>query len=155
MKGFPSADLIPHAPAQHFFGAELRYYRLRAGLSQRQLAPLVLVEATTIGKVEMAQRYPTLDFAERCDSVLGCDGALVRLHDLVCSERVMTSAGPGAVTAEMLVRLLESVASIVASTGSGPSRGAQTSAVLASIDAALVSAKPPDALRPKRHNQQR
>ena len=158
MNGFGSIDLTPHASAQHFFGAELRHCRLRAGLSQRQLAPLVLTAPTMIGKIEMAQRYPTLDFAERCDGALGCDGALVRLHDLVSSERavaVAESARPSTDPADLLMRLLESMAGIVAIAGSKASSGARTSAVLDNIDAALDSAKATGAIRGLRRSELR
>ena len=66
----PMSDLTPTASPRHFFGAELRFYRLRAGMSQHALAPRVLRSPTMLGKVEKAIRYPTLDLAERCDLVL-------------------------------------------------------------------------------------
>jgi transcriptional regulator with XRE-family HTH domain len=67
------------------FGAELRRYRTRAGLSQDQLGARVYCSGDLIGKVENGQRAPTEDFTAACDAVpeLGTDGALGRLRELL------------------------------------------------------------------------
>ncbi len=67
------------------FGAELRHYRTRAGLSQEQLGARVYCSGDLIGKVENGQRAPTEEFTAACDGVpeLGTDGALGRLRDLL------------------------------------------------------------------------
>ena len=83
----PLAPLTPYASARHFFGAELRHLRMRAGLSHYALAVRVHVQCSLIGKVELAQRHPSRDLAERCDRVLGAAGELLRLHGLVQAER--------------------------------------------------------------------
>jgi len=51
------------------FGAELRYYRERAGLSQTELAALVNVSHDVISKIETGDRPPAKDFPERLDAV--------------------------------------------------------------------------------------
>jgi transcriptional regulator with XRE-family HTH domain len=67
------------------FGAELRHYRTRAGMSQDQLGARVYCSGDLIGKIENGQRAPTKELAEACDAVaeLGTDGALTRLRGLL------------------------------------------------------------------------
>src|SRR5947209_7262658 len=63
------------------FGAELRYYRTRAGLSQKDMAALVHVSNDVISKIETGERPPAEDFPPRLDAVPELDtrGALTRL----------------------------------------------------------------------------
>jgi transcriptional regulator with XRE-family HTH domain len=65
------------------FGAELRFYRARAGLSQKDLAALVHVSNDVISKIETGERPPAEDFPPRLDAVPELDtrGALTRLWD--------------------------------------------------------------------------
>ena len=65
------------------FGAELRYYRMRAGLSQKDLAAKVNVSHDVISKIETGERPPAEDFPPRLDAVPELDtrGALTRLWD--------------------------------------------------------------------------
>ena len=67
------------------FGAELRHYRTRAGMSQDQLGARVYCSGDLIGKIENGQRAPTKELAAACDAVaeLGTDGALTRLRGLL------------------------------------------------------------------------
>jgi transcriptional regulator with XRE-family HTH domain len=66
---------------QGVFGAELRYYRERAGLSQTELAALVNVSHDVISKIETGDRPPAKDFPERLDAVPELDtrGGLARI----------------------------------------------------------------------------
>ena len=66
---------------QGVFGAELRHYRDRAGLSQTDLAALVNVSHDVISKIETGERAPAKDFPERLDAVAELDtrGGLARL----------------------------------------------------------------------------
>jgi len=68
---------------QGVFGAELRFYRERAGLSQIELAALVNVSHDVISKIERGTRPPAEGFPERLDAVPGLDtgGALARLWE--------------------------------------------------------------------------
>ena len=68
---------------QGVFGAELRYYRTRAGLSQKDLASKANVSHDVISKIETGERPPAEDFPPRLDAVpeLGTQGALTRLWD--------------------------------------------------------------------------
>jgi transcriptional regulator with XRE-family HTH domain len=65
------------------FGAELRYYRTRAGLSQKDLASKANVSHDVISKIETGERPPAEDFPPRLDAVPDLDtrGALTRLWD--------------------------------------------------------------------------
>ncbi len=65
------------------FGAELRYYRTRAGLSQKDLAAKANVSHDVISKIETGERPPAEDFPPRLDAVPELDtrGALTRLWD--------------------------------------------------------------------------
>lgn len=54
---------------QGVFGAELRYYRERAVLSQTELAALVNVSHDVVSKIETGDRPPAKDFPERLDAV--------------------------------------------------------------------------------------
>src|SRR5215467_326769 len=51
------------------FGAELRYYRERARLSQTEMAALVNISHDVISKIETGERPPARDFPERLDAV--------------------------------------------------------------------------------------
>ena len=44
------------------FGAELRFYRTRANLSQKDLAAMVHVSNDVISKIETGERPPAEDF---------------------------------------------------------------------------------------------
>ena len=63
------------------FGAELRFYRTRTGLSQKDLAARANVSHDVISKIETGERPPAEDFPPRLDVVpeLGTSGALTRL----------------------------------------------------------------------------
>ena len=65
------------------FGAELRYYRIRAGLSQKDVASRANVSHDVISKIETGDRPPAEDFPPRLDAVPDLDtrGALTRLWD--------------------------------------------------------------------------
>jgi len=67
------------------FGAELRHYRTRAGLSQEQLGGRVYCSGDLVGKIENGQRAPMEGFAAACDAIpeLGTGGALTRLRALL------------------------------------------------------------------------
>ncbi|WFE35860.1 helix-turn-helix transcriptional regulator [Micromonospora sp. WMMD975] len=58
------------------FGAELRRLRTAAGLSLRQLAPLVLSSRGHLHDLETGRRQPTVDLAGRLDATLDTNGLL-------------------------------------------------------------------------------
>lgn len=80
-----SRDFDPAGSPLRVFGAELRYYRTRAGLSQKQLGIHVYCSGDLVGKIENGQRAPTQEFALACDTLPELDtrGALMRLWELL------------------------------------------------------------------------
>jgi hypothetical protein len=86
------AELTPLASPRHFFGAELRYWRQRRGLSLAQLGSAVYASADLIGKVEKAQRWASGALVNRCEAVLDSGGVLPRLHLFAAAERCPSRA---------------------------------------------------------------
>ena len=66
---------MPHV-SDGRFGAELRRLRMTAGLSLRQLAPLVLSSRGHLHDLESGRRHPTVDLAGRLDDALETNGLL-------------------------------------------------------------------------------
>ncbi|MFD7290710.1 Scr1 family TA system antitoxin-like transcriptional regulator [Streptomyces sp. NPDC059863] len=58
------------------FGAVVKAFRKRAGLTQEALAPLVRYAAQTVASIEQGRRFPPRDFVERAEEVLDAFGAL-------------------------------------------------------------------------------
>ncbi|MGH3940698.1 MAG: helix-turn-helix domain-containing protein [Pseudonocardiaceae bacterium] len=87
-------ELTPYVSVRHFFGAELRWWRLAAGLSHDRLGAQVNYSGDLIGKVEKAERMPTAALAQACDEALGTDGALARLVGLVGLVEATTQQEP-------------------------------------------------------------
>lgn len=84
--------LNPQLSALDRFGAELRSWRERRGLSQAALARLVHVHPDLIAKVEKAVRRPTRDLVVGCDAQLRAGGALLGLWLSAAAERGRTGA---------------------------------------------------------------
>jgi transcriptional regulator with XRE-family HTH domain len=63
------------------FGAMLRYYRERAGLSRTELARQISKSVSLIQAIELGQRAATADVTEDLERVLPADGALARLRE--------------------------------------------------------------------------
>src|SRR2546421_11506177 len=80
-------SLDPSLSARHRFGADLRQWRERRGLSQAAVARLVHVSPDLIAKVEKADRRPAQELTETCDRVLGANGALAGLWPEIERER--------------------------------------------------------------------
>jgi transcriptional regulator with XRE-family HTH domain len=76
-----SGDAEAGASPLVIFGAELRHWRLAAGLSQEHLGDRIGYSGAQVGAVETARRMPGEDFTQRCDAELGTGGALARLLD--------------------------------------------------------------------------
>lgn len=81
------AELTPLASTRHFFGAQLRYWRQRRRLSLAQLGKAVYASADLIGKIEKAQRWPSVALVEECEAVLDSGGVLPQLYALAADER--------------------------------------------------------------------
>ncbi len=63
------------------FGAMLRYYRERAGLSRTELARQISKSVSLIQAIELGQRAATAEVTDDLERVLPADGALIRLRD--------------------------------------------------------------------------
>ncbi|MFC4337457.1 helix-turn-helix domain-containing protein [Salininema proteolyticum] len=79
----PPKDLHPEQGPRAWFGAELRYHRSAAGLSQAQLARLIYVSESLIGKIEKGERSCTEALARSLDQALDTGGVLSRALPLV------------------------------------------------------------------------
>ncbi|MGY0231399.1 helix-turn-helix transcriptional regulator [Longispora urticae] len=76
-------ELTPHLGPRHFWGSELRQWRLHRGWSQAGVARVVHLSAGQVAKLEDASRLITADVAARCDQALDAGGALIRAFALV------------------------------------------------------------------------
>jgi transcriptional regulator with XRE-family HTH domain len=63
------------------FGAMLRYYRERAGLTRTDLARQISKSVSLIQAIELGQRAATAEVTEDLEHVLPADGALTRLRE--------------------------------------------------------------------------
>jgi DNA-binding XRE family transcriptional regulator len=94
--GMASAELDGSGHPRQVFGAMLRYYRCKAGMSQDQLGTLAYCSGDTIGKVEAGQRTPSYELAAACDAIseLQTGGALTELRKQL-SDILKVRAYPG------------------------------------------------------------
>jgi tRNA (Thr-GGU) A37 N-methylase/DNA-binding XRE family transcriptional regulator len=116
--------LNPQLSALDRFGAELRSWRERRGLSQAALARLVHVHPDLIAKVEKAVRRPTRDLVVGCDTQLRAGGALLGLWLSAAAERDRTGAAlPAPVPIGSVVRVS---AETLCCVRLGPGGGAET-----------------------------
>ncbi|GHJ31550.1 transcriptional regulator [Streptomyces hygroscopicus subsp. sporocinereus] len=63
-----------------FLGAEVRTWRLRAELSQRELGLRANYGQQYVAKVEAGERLASAEFADACDQVFGTPGTFARLR---------------------------------------------------------------------------
>jgi transcriptional regulator with XRE-family HTH domain len=83
----PQARVLdPGSSLLAFFGAELRRRRTAAGLSQDQLGHAITYSAALVGRVEVGERMPSLDLAQRCDDVLATGGLFAHLRQSMDSD---------------------------------------------------------------------
>ncbi|MBT2456806.1 helix-turn-helix domain-containing protein [Streptomyces sp. ISL-86] len=75
----PSKDLDPTRSPQDWFGAHLRHWRMVRRKTQRELAFEVHVSASTIAKIEKAERPCDLPLARSLDNALDTGGILAWL----------------------------------------------------------------------------
>jgi transcriptional regulator with XRE-family HTH domain len=75
--------LDPQLSVKHFFGAELRRFRVDRHLSQAGLGVATHASADMVAKIEKAERWPTRGFAARCDQALETGGVLTKLWPMI------------------------------------------------------------------------
>jgi transcriptional regulator with XRE-family HTH domain len=73
------------------FGAVLRQWRLRRGISLGSLAAQVFYSKGHLSNVEHGKKPPSAQLARLCDEVLGADGELIR-HPEVSSDQELAAA---------------------------------------------------------------
>lgn len=88
----PPKTLQPERSPADWFGAELRYWREKRELTQRELAQRVWVSMSLIGRIETADRECSPDLARRLDEVLDTGGVLARAQGLVTATRKAESS---------------------------------------------------------------
>jgi transcriptional regulator with XRE-family HTH domain len=71
----------PGRTPRQVFGAMLRYYRERAGLSRSDLAQQICKSTSLIQAIELGQRAATAEVTEDLERVLPADGALKQLRE--------------------------------------------------------------------------
>jgi transcriptional regulator with XRE-family HTH domain len=78
-------DLDSAASPLRVFGALLRRYRVKAGMSLEQLGARVFLSDDMVGKIENGQRAPSEQFVVACDAVaeLNTGGTLTELRELL------------------------------------------------------------------------
>ena len=85
----PDCDDAANDTPEARFGAELRRLRVRAGLSQRDLAAALYRVASTISEFESGRRLPRVEVAEQYEEHFGLPrGTLVRGLALARAERL-------------------------------------------------------------------
>ncbi|GAB3161484.1 helix-turn-helix transcriptional regulator [Micromonospora sonneratiae] len=77
------------SPILELFAEELKVARAEAGLTQAQLAEAINYSTALVTKVENCERRPSVDFAKRCDAVLGTNGLFARIHRRISRETVV------------------------------------------------------------------
>ncbi|MFF7653624.1 helix-turn-helix transcriptional regulator [Streptomyces sp. NPDC007983] len=75
----PTEEQEPSSGAA-FFGAEVRIWRTRAKLSQRELGVKANYGQQYVAKVEAGERLASPEFADACDRVFGTPGTFARLR---------------------------------------------------------------------------
>src|SRR6266498_3233962 len=90
--GMAGREMAPRRSARDLFGAELRSWQRRNGVSHASLAQSVHCSASQIGRIEQSDRWPSKDLAVACDTALGTGGALARLWPAVEEQRRQEAA---------------------------------------------------------------
>lgn len=86
-RGRPCAPLDPDASKAARLGCDVRAWRRRRGLSQRELGKLICYSAQHVSDVERAKASATLSCIAAMDDALDAQGALVALQPAVSAER--------------------------------------------------------------------
>lgn len=82
-------QLAPSLSAAHYFGAQVRRLRERAGWTQAEVGERLVYGEDLVRKVEDGSRIPSPDFVEACERVFATRGALRQLVPLLERERLL------------------------------------------------------------------
>ncbi|WP_328384828.1 helix-turn-helix domain-containing protein [Streptomyces sp. NBC_00400] len=83
---FEARELSPDRSVRDLFGAELRRYRERAGMSLRRLADVVNYSKSQLARIEAAESLPYDDLPAKLDACFGTGELFARLHALAKRE---------------------------------------------------------------------
>ncbi|WP_328469969.1 helix-turn-helix domain-containing protein [Streptomyces sp. NBC_00448] len=75
---FSAKLLDPTLSARSLYGAELRYYRERAGLTLEELADRLHIEMSFLARIEQGERRLSDELARAVDDILGTGGFFAR-----------------------------------------------------------------------------
>ncbi|MBA0050183.1 transcriptional regulator [Streptomyces sp. AJS327] len=84
--GAKPRDLTPDRSARHLFGAKLRMFRARAGMSLEGLSHVVNVSKSHLSRIETAEYMPPPELPAKLDEVFGTDGIFEELYSLARRE---------------------------------------------------------------------
>lgn len=88
-------SLTPELTPLHKFGAELRRLRIRAGMSQPQLASALYTSKSTVSRAETGVRLLAPDLVESCDTLVQAKGLLVSAWRVAaCTNEAGDSSAP-------------------------------------------------------------
>ncbi|GAA2105668.1 helix-turn-helix transcriptional regulator [Kitasatospora saccharophila] len=73
-------ELGPATSPSAYYGSELRRYREKMGISQRELGDLVYCSGGYIGQIEVAARNPQAELSERFDKVFETGDHFARIY---------------------------------------------------------------------------
>nr|WSZ97695.1 helix-turn-helix domain-containing protein [Streptomyces sp. NBC_00857] len=82
----PARELTPYLSARHLFGAKMRGFREKAGLTLDGLAGVVLVSKSHLSRIEAAEYMPPRELPAQLDVAFGTDGIFEELYGLACNE---------------------------------------------------------------------
>lgn len=83
---FQPNELQPDRSARDFFGAEIRRYREKAGMSMLQLAEIINYSKSFVARIETAEQLPYEDVPKKLDEHFDTDGHFMRLYALATKE---------------------------------------------------------------------
>ncbi|KIF68559.1 DNA-binding protein [Streptomyces sp. AcH 505] len=82
----PSRELTPDLSARHLFGAKMRVFRERHGMTLESLASVVHMSKSHLSRIEIADYVPPPGLAAQLDACFGTDGIFQELYALARKE---------------------------------------------------------------------
>ncbi len=79
----PARELTPYRSNRHFYGSEMRRYRVKAELSFDGLAAKIPFSRSQLHRVETAEMLPPPGLSKALDQLFETDGIFDRLYELV------------------------------------------------------------------------
>ncbi|MET9734966.1 helix-turn-helix transcriptional regulator [Streptomyces sp. NPDC006458] len=79
-------ELTPDRSARHLFGAKMRSYRERAGMSLEALSGVINISKSHVSRIETAEAMPPPELPAMLDAAFGTDGIFAELYGLARRE---------------------------------------------------------------------